>query len=54
MTFICVFGICVGVSSGKGGIHQPLCRQFTYESSPLRGTSKKNVGCALESAYFQK
>ena len=33
VTCICVFGICVGVSSGKGGIRQPLCRQLTYESS---------------------
>lgn len=33
MTSICVFGICVGVNSGKAGICQPLCRQLTYESS---------------------
>lgn len=33
ITSIWVFGICVGVSSGKGGIRQPLCRQLPYESS---------------------
>lgn len=32
-TSIWVFGICVGVSGGKGGIRQPLCRQLPYESS---------------------
>lgn len=52
MTAICVFGICVGVSSGKSGIRQSLCRQLACESSQPKGAIQKNVGCALEGGYF--
>lgn len=52
VTSICVFGICVGVSSGKSGIRQSLCRQLSCESSQPKGAIQKNVGCALEGGCF--
>lgn len=52
MTSMCVSGICVGVSSGKGGICQSPCRQLACESSQTEKAIQKIVVCALESGCF--
>lgn len=49
---LCAFGICVGVSRGKGGICQSPCRQLAHESFQPKGAIQKNTSCALESGCF--